>query len=198
MRLSAGDAAGTGRIPFVDAAGDAGEAARGGGEVVNVGPPQPASMATPTTSASARPTEVSFLAPDRAPFYGRQHGPDAPIRGWGRTCPSLIGEYAGIDAGLPHEGVTMGAIQPWHLILVLIIVLLVVGPGKLPEVGKSVGDAIREFRKATTESHDAPALPPAPGPASATPLTPPVGTSAPTPPAPAAPAIEPPEARPPQ
>jgi sec-independent protein translocase protein TatA len=83
----------------------------------------------------------------------------------------------------------MGAIQPWHLILVLIILLLVVGPGKLPEVGKGVGDAIREFRKATTESHGAPVLPVAPGPASPTPVAPP---------APAAPANEPPPAGPPQ
>ena len=91
----------------------------------------------------------------------------------------------------------MGAIQPWHLILVLIIVPLVVGPGKLPEVGKGVGDAIREFRKAT-ESHDAPALPPAPGPASPTPVAPPAGTSAPLPPAAAMPASEPPHVGPPQ
>jgi sec-independent protein translocase protein TatA len=92
----------------------------------------------------------------------------------------------------------MGAIQPWHLILVLIIVLLVVGPGKLPEVGKSVGDAIREFRKATTESHDAPALPPAPGTNSPTPLAPPAATPPPTAPAAPAPAPEPPWVGPPQ
>ena len=49
----------------------------------------------------------------------------------------------------------MGAIQPWHLILLLIIVLVVFGPGKLPEIGKSLGESIREFRKATTETRDA-------------------------------------------
>lgn len=88
----------------------------------------------------------------------------------------------------------MGAIQPWHLILVLIIVLLVLGPGKLPELGKSVGDAVREFRKATTETHDTPVLPPAAGPASA----PRAGTAAPIPPALAAPVGEPPPVGPPQ
>jgi sec-independent protein translocase protein TatA len=67
----------------------------------------------------------------------------------------------------------MGAIQPWHLILVLVIVLIVFGPGRLPEVGKSVGGAIREFRKATTETHDAVALPPASEPASPTLVAPP-------------------------
>lgn len=43
----------------------------------------------------------------------------------------------------------MGAIQPWHVILLLIIVLVVFGPGKLPDVGKAVGQTIREFRDAT-------------------------------------------------
>ena len=53
------------------------------------------------------------------------------------------------------KGILMGAIQPWHLILLLIIVLVVFGPGKLPEIGKSLGESIREFRKATTETRDA-------------------------------------------
>jgi sec-independent protein translocase protein TatA len=88
----------------------------------------------------------------------------------------------------------MGAIQPWHLILVLAIVLIVVGPGKLPQVGKSVGDAIREFRHATTETLDATTLPPAPGQSSPAPLAP----LAPAPPPPAAPAPEPPWVGPPQ
>ena len=61
----------------------------------------------------------------------------------------------------------MPDIGPMELILLLAIVLLVFGPGKLPEVGKSVGNAIREFRKATSEVHeatriDAPAAAPAP------------------------------------
>lgn len=92
----------------------------------------------------------------------------------------------------------MGAIQPWHLILVLVIVLIVLGPGKLPEVGKSVGDAIREFRKATTDAHDAPAAPPAPEQSSPTPLPPPVGTNAPIVPPPAPPPSEPPQVGPPE
>lgn len=90
----------------------------------------------------------------------------------------------------------MGAIQPWHLILVLVVVLIVLGPGKLPEVGKSVGDAIREFRKATTETHDATAQPPASGPTSPTPVAP-AASDAAIPPAPAMPAGEPPQVGPP-
>jgi len=40
----------------------------------------------------------------------------------------------------------MGALQPWHLIVLLVVVLLVFGAGKLPEVGKSFGKSIKEFK----------------------------------------------------
>ena len=42
-------------------------------------------------------------------------------------------------------------IGPMELILLLAIALIVFGPGKLPEVGKSLGASIREFRKAATD-----------------------------------------------
>lgn len=38
-----------------------------------------------------------------------------------------------------------------ELILILIIALVVFGPSKLPEMGASMGKAIREFQKATKE-----------------------------------------------
>jgi len=41
---------------------------------------------------------------------------------------------------------------PWELIAILAIVLIIFGPGKLPEVGKSIGKAIREFRRSSTEA----------------------------------------------
>src|SRR5919199_2828522 len=47
-----------------------------------------------------------------------------------------------------------GALQPGHLIVILVIVLLVFGPGKLPELGKAVGDGLRELKKATGENAD--------------------------------------------
>jgi sec-independent protein translocase protein TatA len=40
-------------------------------------------------------------------------------------------------------------IGPWELGLVLGIMLIIFGPGKLPEVGRSIGKAIREFKSAT-------------------------------------------------
>lgn len=56
----------------------------------------------------------------------------------------------------------VGALEPPHLILVLVIVLVVFGPGKLPQLGKSLGDGIREFRRATDHAaREAPAQKPA-------------------------------------
>ncbi|MEO5985877.1 MAG: twin-arginine translocase TatA/TatE family subunit [Candidatus Limnocylindria bacterium] len=40
---------------------------------------------------------------------------------------------------------------PMELILLLVIVLIIFGPGKLPDIGNAVGKGIREFRKASTE-----------------------------------------------
>ena len=42
-------------------------------------------------------------------------------------------------------------IGPGELIIILIIALIVVGPGKLPDVGSALGKSIREFRKAATD-----------------------------------------------
>lgn len=44
-----------------------------------------------------------------------------------------------------------GSIGVPELIVIFIIALLIFGPKKLPEVGKSVGKAIREFKKASDE-----------------------------------------------
>ena len=44
-----------------------------------------------------------------------------------------------------------GLFQPMHLIVVLAIVLIVFGPGKLPEVGSALGEAIRNLKKALNE-----------------------------------------------
>ncbi|MBL7156790.1 MAG: twin-arginine translocase TatA/TatE family subunit [Candidatus Omnitrophica bacterium] len=46
----------------------------------------------------------------------------------------------------------MPTIGFWELILILLIVLLVFGAAKLPEIGRALGKAIREFKKASGES----------------------------------------------
>lgn len=45
----------------------------------------------------------------------------------------------------------MNALSPWHLILILLIALIVFGPGKLPDLGKSLGEAMRSFHEAASE-----------------------------------------------
>lgn len=45
-------------------------------------------------------------------------------------------------------------IGPQELILVLIIALIVVGPQRLPELGRSIGRAMREFRKIQDDVKD--------------------------------------------
>jgi len=41
--------------------------------------------------------------------------------------------------------------HPLWLVLILVVVLIVFGPGRLPELGGAVGRAMREFRKATND-----------------------------------------------
>jgi TatA/E family protein of Tat protein translocase len=101
-------------------------------------------------------------------------------------------------------------IGPGELIIVLIIALIVVGPGKLPDVGSALGKSIREFRKAASDvkestSLDVPAAAPAaaapaptpapavPAPAPAVPVAPPAVPAAPVAAAPAVPAAPPAE-----
>jgi sec-independent protein translocase protein TatA len=57
--------------------------------------------------------------------------------------------------GLPNIG-------PVELIIILVIALLILGPGKLPEVGAAFGRTIREFRKASTDLQESANLTPAP------------------------------------
>lgn len=41
-----------------------------------------------------------------------------------------------------------GLLEPTHLFFILIIVLIIFGPGKLPELGRGLGKGIREFKGA--------------------------------------------------
>ncbi|MDR3630538.1 MAG: twin-arginine translocase TatA/TatE family subunit [Desulfocapsaceae bacterium] len=40
-----------------------------------------------------------------------------------------------------------GLFQPMHLILILIVVLIIFGPGKLPEIGEGLAKSIKSFKK---------------------------------------------------
>jgi sec-independent protein translocase protein TatA len=45
-------------------------------------------------------------------------------------------------------------LQPTHLIFILVVALLVLGPKRLPEVGRSLGRGIRDFRGALSGTDD--------------------------------------------
>ena len=89
-------------------------------------------------------------------------------------------------------------IGPGELIIVLIIALVVLGPGKLPEVGSALGKSIREFRKAASDVQEATRIEPLPtaapqapaqvAPPVTAPVEPPVGEPAPVGRGPEAPA----------
>ena len=44
---------------------------------------------------------------------------------------------------------------PLELVIILVIALLILGPGRLPDVGASLGKSIREFRKASSDVQEA-------------------------------------------
>ena len=46
-----------------------------------------------------------------------------------------------------------GWIGPWELLILLLVVLLVFGPKRLPEMGRSIGKGLREF-KHSVSGHD--------------------------------------------
>jgi TatA/E family protein of Tat protein translocase len=81
---------------------------------------------------------------------------------------------------------------PVELIIILVIALIILGPGRLPDVGSALGKSIREFRKASTDIQESvkvdvstaplaapPAVPPAPPAASSAPAAPVAAPTAP-------------------
>ena len=48
----------------------------------------------------------------------------------------------------------IGGLGIWELLIILFIVLIIFGAGKLPEIGAGLGKGIGNFRKATQESKE--------------------------------------------
>ncbi len=53
----------------------------------------------------------------------------------------------------------LGSLGPTELLLILLIVIIIFGARKLPDLGKSLGDGIRNFKKSmnTKDDNDKPA-----------------------------------------
>ena len=47
-----------------------------------------------------------------------------------------------------------GLFRPMHLLLILFIVLIIFGPGKLPEIGEGLGKSIKSFKKAFSDKDE--------------------------------------------
>ncbi len=48
-----------------------------------------------------------------------------------------------------------GLFQPGHLLLILVVALLVLGPKRLPELGNGLGAGIRALKEALRDAHGA-------------------------------------------
>ncbi len=55
----------------------------------------------------------------------------------------------------------MELFAPMHILLILLVFILLFGPNKLPEMGRALGEGIKEFKKAMKEvsSDTTPKLP---------------------------------------
>lgn len=64
-----------------------------------------------------------------------------------------------MSSGTPLDSLaTMGGLfEGWHPIVLVVIALIVFGPGKLPEVFGQVGRGVREFREQMETKPSAPA-----------------------------------------
>ncbi len=50
--------------------------------------------------------------------------------------------------------VMMGFIGPWQVVLIVLVVLLLFGGRKIPELMKGLGGGVKEFKKAIKEDED--------------------------------------------
>ena len=57
---------------------------------------------------------------------------------------------------MPEIGIT-------GLIVILVVALLIFGPKRLPEIGRSLGRGMREFKDSVTDDHEKAELPPRSG-----------------------------------
>ena len=48
----------------------------------------------------------------------------------------------------------IGLFQPWHLLLILLIVLIVFGAGKLSQVGGALGQSVKDFKATVSDGED--------------------------------------------
>jgi sec-independent protein translocase protein TatA len=73
-----------------------------------------------------------------------------------------LGTDAGVAGRRDDQRVFTGLDNPLHIAIVLLVVLMVFGGKRLPELGRSLGLGMREFKDSVTGTTEREALPPAP------------------------------------
>lgn len=57
----------------------------------------------------------------------------------------------------------MNALKPWHIIVLLVVIILLFGANRLPDLAKSLGQSLKIFKSEVKDlSDDKPSAPPAP------------------------------------
>ena len=70
------------------------------------------------------------------------------VLGYGLSAPFPVKKFGEETGGL---GMLFG-LHPIEIVFTLLLALLVFGPHKLPEIARSLGEAMREFRRSTSET----------------------------------------------
>jgi sec-independent protein translocase protein TatA len=55
---------------------------------------------------------------------------------------------------MKKEGVNMGGLGFPEMVVIMVIALIIFGPKKLPELGSSMGKAIRNFKNSTNQREE--------------------------------------------
>jgi sec-independent protein translocase protein TatA len=77
---------------------------------------------------------------------GRSSASVDPITMWPRGWWGRVSEEVGMFG--------LGALQPVHLLLILAIVLVVFGAGKLGQVGGALGQSVKEFKNSVSDPEE--------------------------------------------
>ena len=67
--------------------------------------------------------------------------------------------------------IQLAVLSDWHIIVLAFLVVLLFGGKKLPEVARGLGEAMREFKKASRDLHEEPQ------PTASKPITPPAAAA---------------------
>jgi sec-independent protein translocase protein TatA len=119
-----------------------------------------------TERTIAGPAVTPVIAVATAIVAPSEAMPMGPLKNATRKSGDIEQDYLSLSSTCPDaccSSMTVMPFGPWELIVILLIVAVIFGAGRLSEVGGAVGKSIREFRKATTDDasgHTPTAAPP--------------------------------------